>query len=383
MKKQIFIIFFSLFVNQIFAQNLTYRDYLSLVLKTNYELEAQKQNISISEADIILEGLMPDPMFEFGNAAADITGQDLPSQWYIGFTQTIETGKKRKKRVELALVNKSMEMMAFESLMFDYKYQFTIKYIAALHKQLAAQKLQNLKYQLDRESYLIQKDSGLVDENKVKEKSEKINEQIDELDNELRLTYLDLGLPLIYYQQYDKIHLIGNLRSAYRFEPLDTLIKRAKKNKKALLLARIEVEKSGKEIALTEAKRKQDIDIMLAYNYFPIVTNLEAPTPAFSALTATVAFPIPFSNLKKADLEKASLLKIQAENEMFQVEYLIEIQVRKSYLEYQRLEKKVKQLLEEGFDQNEDYLEYLDLIKEYNIVIVNLKYAIGDLNINF
>jgi cobalt-zinc-cadmium efflux system outer membrane protein len=122
--------------------NLDFENYLKLVGSKNLELAAEKYNVSISEAEIEIAKVFPDPSLSF-----DWTeNYEEKNRSGYGFTSsigtTIELGGKRGARIDLAENKKALSQALLDDYFRELRAGASLAYLEALkQKQLFRIKL--------------------------------------------------------------------------------------------------------------------------------------------------------------------------------------------------------------------------------------------------
>jgi cobalt-zinc-cadmium efflux system outer membrane protein len=80
---------------------LTVADFLNAV-SVHPEITRQTDDIALAQLNVEIARVSPDPVLGFGNASGDISGINMPHQLFIGIEHTIETGRKRRHRINYA-----------------------------------------------------------------------------------------------------------------------------------------------------------------------------------------------------------------------------------------------------------------------------------------
>ena len=125
---------------------LSFRQYLQAVGRGNLDLAAQRFNVSISEAQIDVARIFPDPQLTGGLLSYDISKQGSPTAVNLGLAQTIELGGKRGARIAAARFDRAAAQATLDDFFRSLRGDATDTFIESLHTRLIlARKEQTLK----------------------------------------------------------------------------------------------------------------------------------------------------------------------------------------------------------------------------------------------
>ncbi len=323
------------------GQGLTFREYLDRVGKKNLSFLAEKLNVSIADAEVIAQKVLPDPEIEF--EAAD-------ESFSLGVAYSVELGK-RGARVRLA-----KSAADYEKLNLEYFYQELRSEAAELFLEAI---LQRELYQVKIESYeymrqLSQSDSlrfiaGEITENDARQsKLEAVT-----LLNEVFGQQAEYQAALIQFGQFMGLPVdtlmepVGTWEALSRDFQLTELVQWGLERRIDLIAARKNIEISRNEYRLAKAERRPDIGLSLLYD-----REWRGFIPPARSYVAGVSVPLKFSNLNKGELRAAQFRMEQTGLEEKDLELQIQAEIAQAWYFYQAEKKKVAQyqagLLEES-----------------------------------
>jgi len=125
----------------------------SLFLRRNFQLLAQKYNISMAHAAVIQARLFNNPLLSYENVVYNGTTHrffdytDNNGELMVQIQQMVRTAGKRSKLVRMAELNKELETLAFEDLLRVLKFQVHTDYatIYSIIRRLNLQRLEEAK----------------------------------------------------------------------------------------------------------------------------------------------------------------------------------------------------------------------------------------------
>jgi cobalt-zinc-cadmium efflux system outer membrane protein len=393
---------------------LAYRDFINQALEYNLYLLAEEYNVSMADAQISLAKMRPNPSFTIGNVSGDITGQKLQQQLYAGFSHTIETAKKRQNRIQVAESQTSIAQANFDIVLRNFRLEATKAYTLLLINQ-------NI-FEREKRTYQL-----LINELRAKEKEKNVSElellrlkvemgqlldDLYESESNLAVAALAMAIPLS-QQQRQRIIALGDINIPYQTYVLDSLISLALEIRPEMQVAKLQEKMNTQGLALVKSNRVGNLNVELGNNYYTLATNEIGPTPAYHAITATIGFPLMFSNKRKGDLIAAqkSIQQAQALSQAIAIQ--IETEIRQAYVKYQIAHKQIAIFLNEGLlvqadkvlkmeaeayakaettfldlseshrKADEVYFAYYNALKNYIDSLAELEHAVGFWDIDF
>ncbi len=340
-------------------QQLTLNQFLSLVSKKNLEYAAEKYNVDISEAEVELAKVFPNPYLSFEWNEFRISHNRVGYGFIPEIGTTIELGGKRKARVDLASSQKDLSQALLNDYFRNLRAEAATVYLEAMK--------QNELYKVKKNSYLTMKrladaDSirlslgNIMETNAIQSKLEAgmlLNELLQkEADRSNANNRINLMAGI---SNKDTLLLpIDTLIKITRHFDLNSLIMTAEENRSDLEAARYDKMAASK--ALTLAKRARVIDMDLTIyneNEFPVPER----APDAWTINAGVAIPLKFSNMYKGDLKSAQFMQLQAQKRLAFVQLNIRIEITEAYQNYLSAEKQVDNFQVNLLNQSRKVLE--------------------------
>lgn len=262
------------------ARPVTVKEFIEIVLD-HPDIQASEDKIRDSEYDLQLARLSPAPSLTVGNVSGDISGINMPQQYYLGIDYTVEPGGKRKHRIAYAKAGKDL-LIAEHNVFVD---QFLRQALLTYQKC----------WMMEQQSREIAEFDNLIPGNEGLKDS--IPLEMLRIHHSLRRLEFDT--------EYSRV--LSDFRSLteHRFE--DAPVKPSEpvwdnraqlteidvqENAPALQLARAEQKLKHEEVELRAADMIGDVSFAIGNNFISEATNPESPSPQYNAITATVTIPL-------------------------------------------------------------------------------------------
>ncbi|MBT1690878.1 TolC family protein [Dawidia soli] len=279
------------------------------------DISAHAEGIESIKSEIDIARISPDPSLVFGNVSGDISGLNMPQQLYLGIDYTVETGRKRQHRVQLAqaqvrlaeaehavFVNefKRDALLLFQHCwMLEQQIQEDLKYKHEILSLPVTDSAARLKQQL-----LLMENQLLLDV-----AQDDLKESLDELNDVVEHVYGSQPvLPGSWVWSFEKY----TSAQASRYERLQ--------------VSKASADVVHQEVLLMAANRVPDISFSLGNNFVGRATNPEAPSPRYNAITATLSVPLKFSNWHGAERKREELRKESARQQEMEAVGVVEHQ---------------------------------------------------------
>ena len=275
---------------QLKSRTISVQEFLD-ILATHPSIAASAQSLTASQYEIEIAKTSPDPSITVGNVSGDISGINMPHQYFIGLDYTLETGGKRKQRVRYATSNRYFAHAQHEVFAHDFKRESLLlfqtcwimeqrlhaltRYDSLLSLPVCDDSVSKLQLTILKEENILSRDILLHDY------TENLAALAELLAHQLGDVHILPGEP------------VWNEHTATRELPLE--------NHPSGKLIHAETELLNQEIRLNQVNRTGDISLTIGNNYITEATNPEAPSPHYNALTATLSIPLKFSNLKESN----------------------------------------------------------------------------------
>jgi outer membrane protein, heavy metal efflux system len=405
-------------IDTTFARNpIRYEDYLALVGKQNLGYAAEKFNLNIAEAGILVAKVFPDPSISvlgFNN------GEQRMKMGYGGGSflgYQLELGGKRRARIDLATSQKELTGALLENYFRNLRADATLSYLGAL--------LQKLLFDVQLNSYISMQKLARADSMRFKlgsiteidsrqsmlESGTMLN-RVFQGESDWKASLLQLGMMLGQQRPDSLFYPLGDFSKFDRQFEIKSLITEAQNNRSDLLAALKNKTVSEDVLKLAIANRTIDLGLNLGVSNTSYVINKIAPTPSYSAVSGSITMPLRFSNKYKGEIKQAEYGIQQADLLYKQTELQIEIEVTQAYFNYVASRKQVQQFNTGLLDQakkvfigksysyqrgetsllevlnarrtyNETQLNYYQSLYDYAAGLVELERAAGIWDINF
>lgn len=250
------------------------------------DIKSNEQKITAFNADVELSKLSPDPSLTFGNVSGDVSGIDMPHQFYIGIDYTIETGGKRKHRIAYAKANRELCKAEHEVFVNEFIREALLTYQTCWLLNQRIKEINNYDSMLN---WKNETDSMITFEILKIENSLRR----EEVEGEYRKA-LSLLQEFVSHQLSEEI-ILPNQPVWEEHTVADPIIG---EKQPMLRLAIAEQRLRQEELLLEEAGRIGDISFTVGNNFITKGTNPEAPSPYYNAITATISMPLRISGLK-------------------------------------------------------------------------------------
>jgi outer membrane protein, heavy metal efflux system len=334
--------------------NIDFEKYLKLVGSNNLELAAEKFNVSISDAEIEIAKVFPDPSFSF-----DWTeNYENKIRSGYGFTSslgtTIELGGKRGARIDLAESKKALSQAFLDDYFRGLRAEASLAYLEALkQKQLFRIKLNSyntMKQLSDAVGIRFKLGSNAeIDETQSKLETGVLLNDVLKAEADWKNSYYNISLMVGNSGKDTTYAPLGNLSKIERVFDLNNLIETAQINRTDLLAALQTIKVAEKGIQLAEKERSINLDIRVGIG--KDYSILSSGTTA-NSFTGGISIPLKISNIYSGAVQVAKLQKQQADELYKKVKLQIEIEIRQNYQTYlaslKQVESFEKGLLEKG-----------------------------------
>ncbi|WP_291286926.1 TolC family protein [Flavobacterium sp.] len=396
---------------------MNYTDFLTLVSKNNLEYSAQKFNVNMAEANVAASKVFPDPELAVG---ASDNGQRRMQMGY-GFSSelswTLELGGKRKARINMAKSTAELTKALLEDYFRNLRAAATLSFLESL-KQKEIFLVQLNSYQILKNiaaTDSIRFKLGSIAEIDARQSKLEANSMLNEVyqsEADWKTSLLELG-SFIGEQKKDSLNSpSGDLTKFDRSFDLNELIITAQNNRADVLAALKNKNVSQDILKLTKANRVLDLGVHFGVETASVVSNVVAPTPSTTAVSAGISIPLKFSNQNKGELKAAEYGLFQADVLYQQTELVVQTEVRKAWFNYLTAQKQVQQfntglltdaekllngkiysykrgetLLLDVLNAQQTYnatqLNYFEAVYRYAASLVELEKAAGIWDINF
>jgi cobalt-zinc-cadmium efflux system outer membrane protein len=286
--------------------------YLSGVIKGNLGYIAGQFNVSMADAELKAAKVFPDPEISMAYGNNEERRLRMGQYFETGISYPINLGNKRLAGISLARSQYELSQLILDAYFQNLRADAAISYFACLRNQ---------------KIYLLQKDifeqlSKLASADSIRHKTGEAT-GLDALQSSLearsQLTEVYQSLADIQNASFNLMRLQGKIFSDTLDNPsedfpykqrifiLNELINNAVESRADLLIALKNKEISEKNLDLLKANRAFEFNLEAGYSYNSIVRNEIAPAPAYTGLSAGIAFPLKFSSINKGSLNAAEM----------------------------------------------------------------------------
>jgi cobalt-zinc-cadmium efflux system outer membrane protein len=295
-------------------------------LKNNLQLIAQRYNIDIASAGVITAKLFPNPDFSFTNSIADYgnTSHGPFSEQAAGISQLFTTAGKRNKNIQLAKIAVDQAKFQFFDFLRTLKYTLHSDFYTVYYQEQSAkvytEEINSLSKTLS--VYKEQYQKGNIAEKEVlriQSQLYSLSVEYSSLLSGIDTTESELRLLLKISPKTQVEPVLGSeqsLTKSVQSVPYQHLLDSAYTNRYDLRLQKANVDYNDMNLRLQKANAVPDVT--LSYNYD------KEGSFANSAMSAGIAFSLPFFNRNQGGIKQAQLSveqsKIQFQNQQNQVE---------------------------------------------------------------
>lgn len=398
-------------------KQLDFTTYLSGVRQHNLGYAAEKFNMDMAAANVLMAKVFPDPQI---SAGVFDNGQRRMQQGY-GFSSsisyTLELGGKRRARIGLAKSEQEVARCLLEDYFRNLRADATLAFLTAMQQQrLYDRKMEAYRYMWQ----LSQADSirfraGLIpgaDARQSRVEADMLLNEAVGAEAELKAAQVQLQQLMGAYRGDTLAQPTGDMDRFERSFSLEELVTHAQAERADLLAALRQKDVSVKTLQLAKAARITDPGLTFGVNNAGVVTNVVAPTPSMNTVSAGISLPLKFSNRNKGGLLAANagirqqeavyrqtLLQVQTEVITAWISYLGAgrqrqqfdnglLQEAKRVLEgrrysYQRGETSLLEVLNAQRTYNEVQQQYDETIYRHAAALVELERAAAMWDIQF
>lgn len=396
---------------------ITFEDFVQAVQRSNLDLAAQRYNVSIAEAQLVVARVYPNPTFQLGYNG-DVSHQKQLTNYAAGLSQTILLGGKIRARTDLAQsgikVATSQVADFFRNLRANAAGAFVDGLTQLLNVERKRRSMETLEQLVKSNTERLRVgDIGEVDLIQSRVALLQARSDFSAAQSALQQTLAGLAV-LVGRQQQDGLwRPSGNLEIGIRQFAVEDLIKQALATRSDVVAAQSVVEAAHAQYVLVQANRVPDLTVGLNSGYFARIINPIDPAPIWKSLGVNISIPIPISNLvNQGDLQAALNAELQAKQSLAALELRATTDVRSAYerftlaadavahyssqllqdadrvleaklYSYNRGAASLLEVLEARRANNDIYLAYYAALSEQAKALVALEQSAGIWDINF
>lgn len=377
-------------------QGLSFPEFLSRVGMNNLGYIAEKYNLSVAEAEVIAQKVLPDPSLVFEGA---------DEVFKLGLEYDLELGNKRGARVNLVRSQAELERLALEYFYQELRAEASDLFLDAMQqRELLHMRKSSYEYMLQlSKSDSIRFRLGEITEIDARQSKLEASTLLNDVFEQEAIYKAALAaLNQVMGEASDILSIPqGEWDSLDREYALADMISGGLSNRIDLFVANKNIEVSVNRQKLVKAERKMDLGLSVSYE-----RNWHGFLPLSNSVTAGVSVPLKFSNLNKGAVRVAQLGVQQSRVQQQNTELQIQTEIAQAFYHFEAAKKKVKQyrtgLLDDSariFEGlvykykrgessiievliaqrtfNEVQEQYLEVMRGYASALVNLQRACG------
>ena len=328
--------------------NLSYSDYIKLVLTNNLEYSAEKFNVNIADAKIEAAKVFQNPSLSFQWSGTpdnpSVNGYSLATE----ISKTFELGQKRKARINLAKSGSLLARASLDDYLRNLRADAALSYMNALKENYLYQVMHNsyqaVKELADADSILFSLGSiKAIDAKQTKIEAGVLYNQLLQSDADRKNAFLSLSSQTSSFHNDTLFFPTGRFNNYTRDFKLNELLATALKNRADLMVAKTNISYNRNYLNLTKKERLADIDFKIGADDSYLNTGILSPVT--KEIYSGVAIPLKFSNFNKGEIKIAAF------------------QIKQSELLYQYIETNIRNEVVQAYNQ---YISLLGQVKNYD-----------------
>ncbi|HVI45623.1 MAG TPA: TolC family protein [Chitinophaga sp.] len=318
---------------------LSFPTYLQQVGKNNLSYAAEKYNLDIAAANVMMAKVFPDPELSVGIFNNGQRRMKLGYGFNSGLGYTLELGGKRRARIDLARSEQQLARYQLDEYFRNLRADATLAFLQVMHhQQLYEMKLNAWRYMQElAKADSIRFRTGMITETDARQS----NIEAGMLLNETYGTAADLKAAQVQLNQLqgrfrsDTLPAInGDFRKFERSFSLPELVINGQNARADLLTAMQQKDVNRKNLRLAKASRIIDLGVNAGINNVSVVTNVVAPTPSMNTVSAGISIPLKFSNRNRGELLAAEANIRQGDMSYRQTELQVQTEITQAYFNY-------------------------------------------------
>lgn len=322
----------------------TFGGYLSRVARSNVDLAAQRAGVSVSEAQIGIARIFPDPVLTVGLASYDVSHVGAQNNAAVGVTIPFEWPTKRPARVAVARADREVVSAELEDFARTLRATAANAYVDALFAQRV----------LVRRREAFETLRAVVSANEERQRQGSIAEivvlqarlearrfqgEVIAAEGEVRATRFALatqmGLTATDAEALPT-SLPGELSIPPRRFESAPLVSRSLAARPDLLARRRGVRAAQARLDLAHANRGVDVALSLGWLYYTQGGQGTAyQGPAYHTINAMLSVPLPVSRVLNGEVRSAEAGRAQAETQRSAAELRVAGEVRAALARYE------------------------------------------------
>ncbi len=327
--------------------SLTFRTYLEDVARSNLGLAAQRANVPLAEAQVVLARIFPDPVVTAGIASWDLSGVGAQNNISAGVSIPFEWPTKRPARVAAARASLDVANAELDDFVRVLRANAATAYVDAL---LAQRVLLRRKQAYESIAKVLKANEERQREGAVAEmvvlqariETRRYHGDVVAAEGELRASravvadQMGRRSPSSARAERDIAGVSGELRVAPKtFDP-DALIAHALASRSDVRARQLGVRAANARVDLARANRGVDMAVNLGWVYYTQGRPGSAyDSPAYHTGNATLSVPLPLSHVLSGELQGARAAVQQAEAQRSAAELHATTEVRAALARYE------------------------------------------------
>ncbi len=402
------------------AARFLFDTYIQRVGQGNLELAAQRASVSVTEAQIAVSRVFPDPQITAGLLQYDVSNAGNPTASIVQLLVPLQIAGQRGARIAFAEATLSAAQADLLEVLRVLRATAANDYVDALRARLVRERKQRTLASLRRLVAVNEQrlKSGDIGEVPVLQSRVEANQfQAEVLDAEGQVRIADLALTQLLGSSAatmmgQRLVLDGDLAAAAgKTFDLPSLVREALAQRPDLLAAKRRLEAANRQIALARANRMIDIGVGGSWQHNFAVAG-QSPLPPSDFVGATLSVPIPISRIYRGELDVAHATHRQAEAGSQGAAIRVETDVRQAVAKYEAAAARVKlydsgvladadQVLEKTLynyqrggstlvevlvaqrTDNDVHLAYADALADAAHALIAVQQAVGSWDIHF
>lgn len=300
----------------LWAQPVSYQQYMQAVARDNAALMAEKYNVEIAAANLQAARVFNDPELSLAYSDNEDNTLMMGRSYEAGLSYGFSLGGVRRARIGVAATEQELSEAAVADFFRTLREEATVAWSAAWEARERARVLQSSYRTMQRVASADSLRSVLGDIRRsdavqssleaLTRKGEWLQARADYVNALADLSLLAGGMPVGDIAEEPLPLAVPDVT------PLE-LMEIAEQNRADLKAAEIARTLSQKNLALVRASRAMELGLELGYSYNTEVRNEIAPAPAFNGVTFGVSIPLKFSSLNRGERAAAEASVAQAE----------------------------------------------------------------------
>jgi cobalt-zinc-cadmium efflux system outer membrane protein len=320
------------------SRRITLTEFLNRVAATNLDYAAQRYNVSIAKAQIAAAKVSPNPTASFAYGT-DVSGQNQPSTYAGGITQTIEMGGKRGSRVTVAQRNYLAAAATLDDFFRTLRGTAADAFVDAVADRMIVDQKRSSHEALDKLADTNQKrfQAGDIDEVDANQARVDALQALDDLhSSESDAATAATALVQLMGVPGAAVPIpVGSLQFRERKFGLQTVLADALQKRPDVVAAQHSLESAQASVKLACANRYPDLTVGFQVTHTTRTTNPINPSPTFDTAGFSLSVPLPIFNSYRGEYQAAVQTAFQSATNLESVKLKAEVDVRQSYQRYE------------------------------------------------